>query len=198
MAATNFDDPEIPVDCADAVLPTGLTREECYTPELNFGGIVEVYFASEPFADPTVPANLVPTGVELAAAITANKVVGPVPLGLSYAPPTDATVRAYGKDIPIPTDLVLTALGQDTKQEWTDFARSTQKGGYSAYVYGVDANGNWFGGRNGMLGGRATVVLRNNLPTGETDLQTITGTIKRRGYFDSIRGVSPVPTLQTT
>lgn len=198
MAISTFDDPTLPVDCEDAVLPAGLARADCYAPELNFGGIVEFYFASEPFPD---GVSKVPTTTEIAAHLATTpgpaKMVGPIVAGLSYAPPTDQVVRVNGVDYPRPTDLVINVLIQDTREENVEFARTTQKGGRSGYFYGVDANGNWFGGRNGLLGGRATLVLRNNWSAGEDELQTITGTVKRRGYFDSVRGVSPVPALQS-
>lgn len=194
MAAIDFDDPTIPVDCADAVLPTGLERATCYVPELNFGSIREIYFASAPFADGVSP---VPTVVEIAAQKTASKLIGPIVAQVSYTPPTDNVIRVDGQDYPRPTDLVANIVISNTTDAAVEFARTTQKGGLPGYLYGVDGNGNWFGGRNGMLGGQTILTLRNNIPTGDDDVQTITGTAKRRGYFDSIRGASPVAALQS-
>jgi hypothetical protein len=185
----NPDDPTVPIGCTTADLPTGIAAEDCFIPELNYGYISDLYWASEPF-------SATPTATSFAAALTAGTMVGPLICELSTASTTDQVERINGTDYPKPTDLLLNVKISDTKQANYDLARSTQKGGQTGYFYGLDKNGYIYGGQNGLTGGRAHLLLRNNIPAGETDLHTITGTLKGRGLFDPVRSAAPVPYLR--
>ena len=186
--AVNPDDPTQPAGCVADDLPT-LTPAECYQPELNYGYASDLYWSSQPF-------DALPTATSFAAALTAGTLIGPLIGEYSNASPTDQVERVNGVDIPKPTDLVFNVTIRDTSQENYDIARSTQKGRQQGYFFLLDKNGYIYGGQNGICGGRSTIVLRNLLPAGETDLHTITGTIKGRGFFDPVRSLAPVPYLR--
>ncbi|KAA9333415.1 hypothetical protein F0P96_10625 [Hymenobacter busanensis] len=188
--AVNPDDPTIPVNCEDAVLPTGLAAADCYTPELNYGPIVNLYLTKTPFA---APPTLVEVTRRLALASTDDEqLVGPIVVQLSRAAATGNTIRVNGVDYDAATVSSYDVTMQDTSDANYDLARATQGGGIKRYVYGVDQNNNWFGGQNGITGGQSTIKLRVVLPTGETDLQTLTGTVSGLGKFDPKRIASPV------
>lgn len=200
MAKINSDDPRTPVGCADPNPPTGLVLADCADPELNYGPIVNLYEFSEQFAeDPTaaaIAALLANAPTTPNATVTGAWGIGPMIVQVSRTPPSDGTpIRFNGVDYPAPADLSYGVTIQNTSDDFWEYARSTQKGGRPGYFYGVDANNNWFGGRNGMCGGKSRLKLRGNLPTGEKDLQTITGTITGTGFFDDKRIPSPVPAV---
>ena len=193
--AVNPDDPTLAVACADTPLPTGVAAGACYQPELNYGPGSNLYWKKTPF-------TAAPTASSFAAALampttgTAGPdMVGPVIGEYSTATPSEQTDRVNGIDVPKPTDLLLNIKISDTRTELYEMARSSQKGGLRGYYYVVDRNGYIYGGQNGIFGGKALMFLRNNLPAGETDLHTITGTVKGRGFFDLKRSVSPVPVV---
>ncbi len=196
---STVDDPTLPVVCTDPQPPTGLLLDECEAPVLNYGPIVNLYIFSEPFAaTPTAAAiaTLLANGNGAVAGtpVTGAWGVGPLLAQVSYTPPADGTpTRFNGYDIPAPADLVYNVVIQNTSDDFYEFARTTQRGGRPGYYYGVDKNGNWFGGQNGMCAGRGRLKLRGTLPTEENGLQTLNGTITGSGFFDDKRIPSPVP-----
>jgi hypothetical protein len=98
-----------------------------------------------------------------------------------------------GKKYPKPTDRELPVSTKDTNPLNYEFARTTQKGGYSGRVYGVSNDSKyWYGGVNGISG---SLVLNNVLPEDFNAAATITGTLTTRGFFDPKRIASPVPAV---
>ncbi len=182
----NTDDPTVPVGCEAATLPPGIAAEDCFQPELNYGYASDLYWSSQPFSAAVTATNF-------AAALTAGTMIGPIIGEYTSANPTDQVERINGIDFPKPTDLVFNVTIRDTSQANYDMARTTQTGRQQGYFFLLDKNGYIYGGQNGICGGRSTIVLRNVLPAGETDLHTITGTIKGRGFFDPVRSAAPVP-----
>lgn len=201
MATLNPDDPTLPVGCgADAQPYEGLVLDVCEPPELNYGPIVNLYEFSQPFAaTPTAAAIATLLANQPAtpgAPVTGPWGRGPMIAQVSYTPPADGTPqRINGVDYPAPADLSYAVVIQNTSDDFYEFARTTQKGGRAGFYYGVDQNGNWFGGQNGMANGRGRLKLRGTLPTGEKDLQTLNGTITGSGFFDDKRIPSPVPVV---
>lgn len=192
--AVNPDDPTTPTSCATATLPD-VSFDLC-APTLNFGFIRNLYVFKKPFA-------ATPTAITVAAALAAyatdpDDEDAAVLLVVEMSGGNDGggNVERYnGQDIPRPGDLTYNVTIKDTSTKNWEFARTTQKGGYPGYFYGVDSNGNWFGGQNGIFG-HARLILRGQIPTDENGLQSITGTIKGRGFFDPKRIVSPVPLVE--
>jgi hypothetical protein len=189
----NPDDPTLGALCAPAPPPAGVGDADCVDPTLNYGPIVNLYIFGQPFAT-------TPTAAQIATLLAADPTTdpwgaGPLICQISKTPATGTPTRYNGRDIPAPVDLSYAVTIQDTKDANYEFARTTQKGGRSGYYYGVDKNGNWFGGQNGMTGGQGRLTLNSNLPTDENGLQTLTGTITGKGFFDDKRIVSPVPVL---
>lgn len=186
----NVDDPTIPVDCATFALPTAVAATDCYKPTTNFGCGRNLYWSKTPF-------TATPTALLIAAKKTAGDLIGPVVGEFAYDGNAGATIRVDGRDIAQPGDLTWTVKISSTTPEAREMARQTQDGGSPGHFYIVDNNTvpNWFGGLNGVCDGQAHLLLRNKIPTGEQDLQTIEGTIKGRGKYDSKVLVSPVPCI---
>lgn len=188
----NVDDPTIAGLCEPTPPPVGVGDADCAEPVLNYGPIVNLIMTGQPF-------TAIPTATQLATLFAADPKTDPwakrMIAQISKTPGTPATTEYNGRKIPAPTDLTYTVAIQDTKDENYEFARTTQKGGRAGYYYGIDANGNWFGGLNGMTGGQARLLLNSTLPTGAADLQTLNGTITGRGFFDDRRFPSPIPPI---
>lgn len=194
--AVNADDPTIPLNCEDAGLPAGVSAGECFVPELNYGPIRNLYYTRAPFAAP-------PTALEITRRLALfgtdptdpEAMVGPIVAQVTLAPPQEQVDRINGLDYPKPTDLSFGLTIFNTSQAQYEFMRGTQKGGTQGYFYGVDSAPYWVGGQNGLTGGKSILSSRYNWPADETALQTITGTIKGRGFFDPKRIASPVPVV---
>lgn len=188
----NVDDPTIPVSCADAPIPVALQADDCFVAELNYGPIVNLYLAraGQPFAAaPTL------TEIERRLALPDTddeQLIGPVVVQVSRTPPTDNAVRVNGVDYTQNTVSSFDFTVQHITDAIYEFFRTTQKGGRKVIAYGVDQNSKWWGGQNGLTGGASTIKGRINIPTDETGLQTITGTISGLGAFDPKRIPSPV------
>lgn len=198
----NSDDPTALVTCgAAAQPPQGLVLEDCEAPVLNRGPIVNLYEFSEPFTAVNFTAAHIATLLANKPTTPGGTVTGPWGVGpliaqVSYTPPTDGTpTRVNGVDYPAPADLSYAVVISNTSDEFYEFARTTQNGGRPGYYYGVDINGNWFGGYNGMANGRGRLKLRGTLPTEENALQTLNGTINGLGMYDDRRLPSPVPVV---
>lgn len=194
----NPDNPTIPVNCADYVLPTDVGVEDCFNPVLLYGPGTELFLSLTPFPSPVAPATEAVTAASYAAkkqAATPEKLIGPIICQLSLAPAADQSDRINGFDYPKPTDLSLAVTIQDLSDANYEMARKSQQGGIKAHFWFQDRNGKFYGGQNGIFGGLALMNLRVNLPTDETALQTITGTIKARGFFDPKRQDSPIPLI---
>ncbi|MGI4864143.1 MAG: hypothetical protein ACRYFZ_09500 [Janthinobacterium lividum] len=193
-ASPTADDPEYATSCADYELPAGVSAADCFVPELNYGPIRNIYYTRAPFAAP-------PTALEIARRLALfttdptdpEAMVGPIVAQLTLAPATDQVDRINSIDFPKPTDLSFGLTIFDTNQAQYEFMRSSQRGGIPGYFYGVDSTPYWVGGQNGLTGGESRYNARYNWPADENALQTITGTIKGRGFFDPKRIPSPVP-----
>ncbi|OGX80846.1 hypothetical protein BEN47_06200 [Hymenobacter lapidarius] len=194
--AANPDDPTIALNCQDQTLPAGVSAADCYVPERNYGPIRNLYYTRAPFAAP-------PTALEIArrlalfgtAPTDPEAMVGPIVAQVSLTPATAQVDRINGVDYPKPTDLSFAVTIFDTNQAQYAFMRSTQKGGTQGYFYGVDGTPYWVGGQSGLTGEKAILSSRFNWPADETALQTITGTITGKGFFDPKRVPSPVPVV---
>jgi hypothetical protein len=190
--AINVDDPTIAGLCEPTPPPVGVGDADCVEPTLNYGPIVNLIMTGQPFA-------AIPTAAQLATLFAADPTTDPwakrLIAQISKTPTTGTPTRYNGRDIPAPADQSYAVTISDTKDENYEFARTTQKGGRAGYYYGIDANNNWFGGLNGMTGGQARLLLNSNLPTDEKGLQTLTGTIAGKGFFDDRRFPSPIPAL---
>jgi hypothetical protein len=193
--AVNPDDPTIPASCEDATLPAGVAAGECFEPERNYGPIRNLYYTRAPFA-------ATPTAVEIARRLALfgtdpadpEAMVGPIIAQVSLAPAQDQSDRINGVNYPKPTDLSFAVTIFNTDQATYEFMRSGQKGGSQGHFYGID-NTYWVGGQTGLTSGKSSFTSRYNWPTDETALQTITGGITGRGFFDPKRLVSPVPVV---
>lgn len=193
--ALNPDNPEVPIGCADAALPAGVGAADCFIPERNYGPIRNLYYTIAPFA-------AVPTAAEIARRLALfttdptdpEAMVGPIIAQVTLAPATPAVDRINEIDYPKPTDLSFGVTIFNTNQEQYEFMRSTQGGAGVGRFYGVD-NNYWVGGQTGLTGGKSALVSRYNWPADETALQTITGTITGKGFFDPKRIPSPVPVV---
>ncbi len=191
----NPDNPTISVICADDALPTGVGVADCFNPTLLYGPGTELFMSLTPFPDPVSPATEAFTATSYAtkkAATDDAKIIGPIVCQLSLTPATDQSDRINGFDYPKPTDLNLAITIQDLSDANYEMARRSQQGGIKAHFWFQDRNSKLYGGQNGICDGSALMHLRNKIPAGETDLQTIEGTIKGRGLFDAKVIPSPV------
>jgi hypothetical protein len=185
MATVNPDDPTIPSFCEDATLPPGVSAADCYVQQNKFGPGRNLYWSKTPF-------DAAPTAISVAAKITAGDMIGPIVGEYTYAGADNTTVRNNSRDIVVPGDLAWTVKITDITTASRELARQTQNGGAPGHFFIVDMNDDWHGGQNGICEGAALMHLRNKVPAGETDLQTIEGSIKGRGIFDAKVIVSPV------
>lgn len=192
----NPDDPTLPIGCADSALPAGVSATDCAIPERNYGPIRNFYYTRKPFAAP-------PTAVEIARRLALfttapsdpEAMIGPLVAQVSLAPASPQVDRINQINYPKPTELSFAVTIFDTNQAQYDFMRTTQKGGTQGYFFGVDSAPYWIGGQTGLTGGKSILSSRYNWPTDETALQTITGTITGKGFFDPRRIPSPVPVV---
>jgi hypothetical protein len=191
----NVDDPTIPVGCTEAAFPATMAADGCYTPEINVGPIVNLYYAR-----PGQPFAAAPTLVELnrrleLAGTDEEQMIGPIVAQVSRAAAQPTTIRVNGVDYDTTATTSYDIVFQDTKDAVYEFARTTQNGGRKGIFYGVDQNGNWYGGQNGLHDGPSTLKVRLVIPADETALQTLTGTLSGSGKFDAKRIPSPVPAV---
>jgi len=192
--AVNPDDPTIPVACEDQTLPAGVAvADGCFQPELNYGPIRNLYYTRAPFA-------AVPTAAEITRRLALfdtdptdpEAMVGPIVAQVSLAPATPASDRINNIDYVKPADISFDVSIFNTSQAQYEFMRTSQKGGKQGYFYGVDSTPYWIGGQTGLTGGISSFNARYNWPADETALQSITGTIAGKGFFDPKRIASPV------
>ena len=191
MATVNPDDPTIPANCEDFVFDPALSPGDCYRPQINVGPGLNLYGFDAPFASTTAL-----TSAEIATRITAGTGVGPLIGTFSKAANDASTIRVDARDVRIPSKQSWAVKITNTRRVYRELARQTQDGGISKHWYVVDQNNQWFGGLNGICpradGGPAVLQLSEVIPTGETEPQTIEGTISAFGKFDALVLDSPV------
>jgi len=187
----NPDNPAAIVACADYTLPAGLGVTDCFNPTLLYGPGTELFMSLSPFA--AVPALTEYTAKRAVVATDKLYITPPIVCQLSLSAGSEQSDRINGLDYPKPTDLSLAVTLQNLDDANYDLMRRTQRGGLRAYFWFQDRNNKFYGGQNGIFGGRAILALRLNLPTDESALQTITGTIKARGFFDPARMEAFIP-----
>lgn len=195
MASVNPDDPNIPANCADFAFDPALNPGPCYRPEINVGPGLNLYIFKTPFA---APPTLAAVQAKLAAPVGGGSPdgIGPLIGTFSKAANESSVLRVDARDVRVPAKQSWAVKITNTKPVYRELARQTQDGGISGHMYVVDQNGQWFGGQNGICpradGGPATLVLSEVIPTGETEPQTIEGSISAFGKYDALVLDSPV------
>lgn len=190
--AVNADNPTVPTTCDDFALPADVSVVDCYTPALNFGPGINLFWGTEPF-------SATPTANSIAAAITAGTLIGPIVGEYTRAAGGNDTIRVNSRTVSIPGEKSWTVKISDTALVFREMSRQTQNGGVSGHFYILDRNGQWFGGINGVCatndGGPAVLQLRQLIPAGEQEPQTIEGTITGFTKYDDKVIPSPVPAI---